>query len=427
MKKVLILDGGAAHAMAIAECLHKTGYWVAVMCDDKNEYGYHTKFANEHYLGKDSHDSEYAEFMLTFLKEHHFDVLIPTSDKTAEFMSFHKEQLQRLTGVLMPERNIFEKGYDKNQLMTVCKEKGFPHPLTVDMAKVKDFKSKDLKEFPYPGLLKPNLTSGGRGMTLVNSLDELLEVYPTIHEQYGECHLQQFIKAGGRQVKVQVMTDVDGEPKYTSVIWKQRYYPVNGGSSCCNITIDDPKIADICGSVLKAIGWGGFADFDLIENPDTGELLIMEINPRIPACIRSVFKSGIDYATMIADTTLGLPLRRYKYESGKRLRHLGFEVLWFLKSPYRFKTKPSWFKFFGRNLYYQDWISGDFMAFFWGTLGNVKKQMNPEFRKAKSGVTLCKSLEIENRMKENSQKIGLGGVNSNFTLIQFHNINLKIA
>lgn len=49
------------------------------------------------------------------------------------------------------------------------------------------------------------------------------------------------------------------------------------------------------------------------------------------------------------------------------------------------------------------------MAFFWGTLGNVKKQMNPEFRKAKSGVTLCKSLEIENRMKENSQKIGLGG------------------
>ena len=34
MKKVLILDGGAAHAMAMAECLQKTGYWVAVMCDD---------------------------------------------------------------------------------------------------------------------------------------------------------------------------------------------------------------------------------------------------------------------------------------------------------------------------------------------------------------------------------------------------------
>ncbi|MCI7273141.1 ATP-grasp domain-containing protein [bacterium] len=392
MKKVLILDGGAAHAMAIAECLKKSGYGVAVICDDKNEYGYHTKFADERYLGVDSHKKEYAEFMLQFLKEHKFDVLIPTSDTAAEFMSFHKEELEQLTGVLMPEREVFEKGYDKNNLMTVCRENGFPHPQTIDLNglevdKLHEFdRVEGLKNFPYPGLLKPNLTSGGRGMTLVNSLEELLEVYPAIHHQYGECHLQQFIKEGGRQVKVQIMTDKNGDMAYSSVIWKQRYYPVNGGSSCCNVTIDNPEIASVCGKVLKAIGWIGFADFDLIEDPQTKQLLIMEINPRIPACVRSAFKSGMDYATMIADMTLGKPLREYKYESGKRLRHLGFDVLWFLKSPNRFRSEPSWFKFFGRNLYYQDWICGDFSAFFWGTWGNFKKQMDPEFRKAKSGV-----------------------------------------
>ena len=392
MKKVLILDGGAAHAMAIAECLKKSGYGVAVICDDKNEYGYHTKFADERYLGVDSHKKEYAEFMLEFLKEHKFDVLIPTSDTAAEFMSFHKEELEQLTGVLMPEREVFEKGYDKNNLMTVCRENGFPHPQTIDLKglevdKVHEFERfEGLKNFPYPGLLKPNLTSGGRGMTLVNSIEELLKVYPAIHDQYGECHLQQFIKEGGRQVKVQIMTDKNGDMAYSSVIWKQRYYPVNGGSSCCNVTIDNPVIASVCGKVLKAIGWIGFADFDLIEDPQTKQLLIMEINPRIPACVRSAFKSGMDYATMIADMTLGEPLREYKYESGKRLRHLGFDVLWFLKSPNRFRSEPSWFSFFGKNLYYQDWICGDFSAFFWGTWGNFKKQMDPEFRKAKSGV-----------------------------------------
>lgn len=392
MKKVLILDGGAAHAMAIAECLKKSGYGVAVICDDKNEYGYHTKFADERYLGVDSHKKEYAEFMLGFLKEHKFDVLIPTSDTSAEFMSFHKKELQEVTGVLMPDREVFEKGYDKNNLMSVCRENGFPHPQTIDLNglevdKLYEFeKFEGLKNFPYPGLLKPNLTSGGRGMTLVNSLEELLEVYPAIHHQYGECHLQQFIKEGGRQVKVQIMTEKNGDMAYSSVIWKQRYYPVNGGSSCCNVTIDNPEIAKVCGNVLKAIGWVGFADFDLIEDPQTKQLLIMEINPRIPACVRSAFKSGMDYATMIADMTLGKPLREYKYESGKRLRHLGFDALWFLKSPNRFKSEPSWFQFFGRDLYYQDWIRGDFSAFFWGTWGNFKKQMDPEFRKAKSGV-----------------------------------------
>lgn len=385
-KKVLILDGGAAHAMAIAECLKNSGYDVAVACDNINEYGYHTRYADERYLGLDSHHEGYAEKMLTFLKERHFDVLIPTSDTAAEFMSFYKEELNPLTGVLMPECEVFKKGYDKNELMTVCREHGFPHPFTVDLSKKSIEDTEELKSFPYPGLLKPNLTSGGRGMTLINNFEELKAVCPAIHAQYGECHLQQYIKPGGKQVKVQIMTDKEGNPTYSSVIWKQRYYPVNGGSSCCNVTIDNPEIADICGKVLKSIGWVGFADFDLIENPETGELLIMEINPRIPACIRSAFKSGMDYATMIADATLGLPLRKYVYTPGKRLRHLGFDVLWFLKSPNRFRAKPSWFQFFGKDLYYQDWLWGDFPAFFWGTWGNFKKQMNPDFRKAKSGV-----------------------------------------
>ena len=385
-KKILILDGGAAHAMAIAECLKKSGFSVAVICDNKYEYGYHCKYVDERYLGKDSHEKDYAEWMLAFLKEHHFDVLIHTSDTAAEFMSFYKEELKPLTGVLMPGREVFKKGYDKNVLMTVCREHGFPHPYTIDMSKVSLEDSKEFESFPYPGLLKPNLTSGGRGMTLIRSYEDLKRLYPIIHSKYGECHLQQYIKAGGRQVKVQIMTDKEGNPAYSSVIWKQRYYPVNGGSSCCNVTIDDPKTVSICGQVMKTIGWVGFADFDLIENPDTHELLIMEINPRIPACIRSSFKSGVDYATMIADLALGYPLKDYTYTPGKRLRHLGFEVLWFLKSPDRFKANPSWFHFVGKEIYYQDWLRGNFSAFFWGTWGNFKKQMNPEFRKAKAGL-----------------------------------------
>lgn len=385
-KKILILDGGAAHAMAIAECLKKSGYCVAVLCDNKNEYGFHSKYMDERYLGKDSHEDGYAEWMLDFLKEHHFDVLIPTSDTAAEFMCFHKEELSMLTGVLMPGREVFKKGYDKNELMRVCKENGFPHPLTIDLSETDNLDCEELISFPYPGLLKPNLTSGGRGMTLISSLEDLKRIYPKIRAQYGNCHLQRYIKPGGKQIKVQIMTDEKGNPAYSSVIWKQRYYPVNGGSSCCNVTIENPEIAKTCGEVLRTIGWIGFADFDLIENPDTHELLIMEINPRIPACVRSAFKSGMNYATMIADATLGLPLRDYRYTPGKRLRHLGFDVLWFLKSPDRFKAKPSWFRFFGRDTYYQDWICGDFKAFFWGTWGNFKKQMNPEFRKAKAGL-----------------------------------------
>lgn len=114
----------------------------------------------------------------------------------------------------------------------------------------------------------------------------------------------------------------------------------------------------------------------------------MEINPRIPACVRSAFKSGLDFATMIVDATMGRPLQEYTYTPGKRLRHLGFEVMWFLKSPNRWHAQPSWFRFLGKDVYYQDWLKGNTKAFLVGTWGNLKKQMNPEFRKAKSGVKI---------------------------------------
>lgn len=387
-KKVLILDGDAAHALAMMECLRGSGYATAVLCSGTVNYGYHSRYADERYVGPDSHDKEaYHRFMMRFLDEHPFDVLIPTSDTAAEYMSFHKAELSAKVGVLMPDPDVFMAGYDKNRLMAVCREKGYPHPRTADLSVVA-IDSRELKDFPYPALLKPNLTSGGRGMTLINRYDELLEVYPAVRAQYGDCHLQQFIRPGGKQIKVQIFLDAEHEVRAGSVIWKQRYYPVNGGSSCCNVTIADPGVVEVCAGLLKDIGWIGFADFDLIEDPDTGRLLIMEINPRIPACIRSVFKSGVDFATLIADATSGHSLRRYEYVPGKRLRHLGFEILWFLKSPGRFRATPSWFRFFGRDLYYQDWIKGDFFAFLYGSWGNLKKQLNPEFRKAKSGVNL---------------------------------------
>lgn len=384
--KVLILDGDAAHAVAMMECLTKSGYSASVLCSEKHSYGYHSKYADERILGPDSHSGKtYSKFVLNLLKTKKYDVLIPTSDITAEFISYNKTELQKYSSVLMPNPEVFMAAYDKNQLMALCAHKGYPHPRTIDLRKT-PLDSNDLKSFPYPALIKPNLTSGARGMTLVKNYEEFREKYPAIHSHFGECHLQQFIQQGGRQVKIQIFTDNECNAIYSSAIWKQRYYPINGGSSCCNVTIDEPEYIEICSNVLKDIGWSGFADFDLIENPQTGKLLIMEINPRTPACIRSVYKSGLDFATMIADASLNKPIRQYSYKSGTRLRHLGFDILWFLKSPSRFKAKPSWFNFFGKNIFYQDCIKGNISSFIWGTFGNIQKIMNPEFRKAKSGV-----------------------------------------
>jgi predicted ATP-grasp superfamily ATP-dependent carboligase len=137
---------------------------------------------------------------------------------------------------------------------------------------------------------------------------------------------------------------------------------------------------------MLSLGWQGFADFDTIEDPKDGNLKIMELNPRVPACVKVAVKSGIDWGNILVDETLGNSHKKYDYVTGKKLRHIGFEVLWFFYSKNRFKNKPNWFNFFDKNLSFQDFSWKDPLPFFFGTIGNIQKQLSPEFRRSKSGT-----------------------------------------
>ena len=223
-------------------------------------------------------------------------------------------------------------------------------------------------------------------MRVINCLEELLQMYPDIRKDYGECHLQQFIQTGGRQVKLQLYVDSNQELICSSVMDKVRWYPVKGGASCCSVSIREDDMVRICHNILKDIKWEGFADFDTIGDPVTGQLLIMEINPRVPACIRTAIVAGVNWGEIILDGYLGNPVKKYIYKEGVSLRHLGFDVLWFLHSSKRFSVKPSWFSFFGSNVYYQDFILADQKPFWVGTFNNIKKLFDSDFRKDKQGV-----------------------------------------
>ncbi len=350
---------------------------------EKNSYGARTKYIkNKIQNPAISNEEEFVDFLVAFLQKHDIDAIIPLSDQSAKILSKYKCRLLSLSSYIMPDIDIFMRGYDKNNLMALCRDHNFPHPHTIDIATEHD----KINDFPFPALIKPNITTGARGMTRVNSAEEFALHYPSIKRQYGDCHLQEFIEPGGGQIEIQLLVDENSDIIYSSVIYKYRFYPVNGGSSCCNTTIRENNLVTMCGAILKELKWVGFADFDLIEDMKDGIVKVMEINPRVPACVKSAVVSGIDYGPIIVDSYLGREYKNYEYSPGVILRHFGFEVLWFINSKYRWRTKPSWFRFFGKRLYYQDFDILDPMPFIFGTLGNIKKQFSSEFRKSKAGV-----------------------------------------
>lgn len=381
---ILILGSGT-QALAILKSLASKDNRIIMLVSERGNYADVSKYVDERIKSIYSVTSkDYLELFKTILVEKRIDVVIPMGDSLAEFLSINREELSELTHFKSPSYASFIKGYDKCRLMSLCEEKGYPHPLTIDMSKVSFENSERFESFPFPGILKPNRTTGGRGMCIINDFSDLKLKYPKVKEEYGECHLQQFIREGGRQVKIQLYVNEKGELLYSSVMEKVRWFPVKGGSSCCSVSIRDQHMVDICHKVLKDINWIGFADFDTIENPDTGELLIMEINPRLPACIGAAIKAGMEWGQILVNDALGCAYKACEYKEGVVLRHLGFDLLWFLKSPKRFTTKPNWFCFLGRNIYYQDFHFWDQRPFWVGTYHNLKKLFNSDFKKAKS-------------------------------------------
>lgn len=384
--RVLILYGDGTQTLPMAKALHKLGCEVHAVVSSKLCYGYGSRYIGKKYLFQDINNIQALyDYVIKLLQHDHYDVIIPMHDESAEMVSTYKDVLLIYTCFVMPSINDFKKGHDKQQLIDLLQRKRYPHPKTV-FVESNVINKEVLDKANFPLLIKPNITSGARGMTKCDNEEELRQRFPLVYRQFGACHLQSIVKAGGHQFEVQLYVNGKGELVQSSVIKKFRWYPAKGGSSSCCVSEFNQEIVDICYQVLKDLGWVGFADFDTIEDPETGELLIMELNPRLPACVRAAFEGGVNWADVILNEYLGQEHQIYQQQDGKYLRFLGFEVLWFVKSKNRWNTKPNWFKFLGKNIYYQDFMSNDVWPFVLGSIGNVKKLLSSDFRKAKAGI-----------------------------------------
>jgi D-aspartate ligase len=384
MKKenVLLIDGDGTQTLPIAESLKRNGYYVHMFFNKKLSYGYPTKYVNkkERVSLSELGDDLFLNFLISYIIDHKIDTLLPLSDASASFLSKYKTELLKHTKYIIPDYDVFDLGYSKGRLMEVCRLNKIPHPRTINNININSIDSIDKSIFP--AFLKPNYTTGGRGMSYIKNVDELKRILPETIKNYGECHLQEFISSGGEQYKVQLYMNDKSELLFSSVLHKQRYYPVKAGSSSCNTSIINDSFVEMCTNVLRLIKWVGFADFDLIEDPKDKTVKIMEINPRIPASIKTVDKSGINYGVIIADDALKKELKAYTYKPGKQLRHIGFELLWLLSTKKFLNSNPNWFNFFGSNIYFQDFSLRDPLPFIYGSIGNIIKQLNPKNRKS---------------------------------------------
>lgn len=351
--RVLVTDGCAKSTLAIVRSLTKRGIHVHVASDKRLAIAGWSRFASKKHLtpASKTNPDAFIEAVLALQKRWQYDVVMPVSDyDIAALLDADPSRIADLT-MALPTRASFHRAWDKSQMMQVAIEAGVPCPETYfpedeSMATI-------ARRARFPLLIKPNISAGARGITMVTDQAELEPKYRDVVERWGPSHLQEFIPPGGGQFKSEIIVGETGETLALFVCEKLRFFPVEGGSSTLITSRKHAQIERDVKKLAVALNWRGFADFDFIVDPRDGIAKLMECNPRFPESIVINVFAGADFPWclyQLARNKTADPI--LDYSEGRFARFLVGDIMWFLNSTDRWKAKPAFFNFFNRNVKY---------------------------------------------------------------------------
>lgn len=341
--KILIIDGGARQSLPIIKEFHKKGCEVTALCGSRMDVAYHYKYTDRKVLVHfDYRDEEVSyEPILKEVSSGRYDLVIPMVDFFATILSKHKEELGKYATIYVNDWGTYKKAIDKLQTMSYCMMNDIPCPKTALIQKAQEF---DDSGWEYPIVIKPRTSFGAKGFSVVHNREELLKNFRLTESKFGPTLIQEYVPQTDKQYQVEMVMDKNRECKAFVLMDKVRWYPITGGSSTLNITLHDDTIRNNCIKLLKTIGWKGYASLDVIRDPRDGVAKIMEINPRMNGTAKICFAAGVDLCELIIQDAFGEEINdQTSYKDDVRLRYFHMDLLWFLKSKDRFKTKPSWF------------------------------------------------------------------------------------
>lgn len=374
--RVLLLEGMGRQVMPMMQSLHDLGCYIATYNKSKLDMGYASRYPDEKILGDwDRNDEDFSyKALMKILKKKKYDVVIPMTDFSATMLSKHKDEVSKYVHPAVNDWDVYMRAGDKLNTMIACMDNKIPCPHTLRTVNTVEDVLTAVKggEINYPFIIKPRIGYGSIGFHVIKNEAELKKAFQSSVDSHGDMLVQEYIPQTDIQYKCEVFIDGNGEIKSAVVFDKTRWYPIDGGSTCCSASVKRPDIVESSVKLLKAIGWRGYGDVDLIQDPRDHVAKVMEINPRITASVKVCFAAGVDFARQIVEYETGRKVTEYKdYEIDKRLRYMHTDLLWFIKSPNRFKAKPSWFSW--KRTTDQIWSLKDPWPWFTYTIAGLMK------------------------------------------------------
>ncbi len=232
-------------------------------------------------------DPEYIPFVKKIVADHGIDAYIPLIDEEI-LLAIDAFEDQPFPIVAAPDRKFSQICLDKWRLMSELEKHG--------VSKLKTFPASDLPaDFKFPAFIKPRTGRGSRGISRLDSFEQL-EAFLLLNPVYKpeELIVQPFIE--GQEYTVGVLTNNlnDLICVCTKKVFSKK------GITMAAVTENNDTITALCRDVVKKMQPKGPLNIQLFLLPDN-RIRIFEINPRFSTTTILSLEAGVNKMALYMD------------------------------------------------------------------------------------------------------------------------------
>lgn len=219
----------------------------------------------------------YIEALADYVHQNHIDVLLPV----------HSDHI----GAILQRKDLFGQALDwvgdykdyirlheKDQLMAIAQSVGVRVPKT--------YHSFDEAQVPF--VIKPTNLSSAKGVQYIRTEADKASFHHSIIPSLSSDIIQEYIAGQGCGYEVYCQ---NGGILVEYGHIRLAEWPISGGSSVLRGRYIHPDMRPMTEKILSAVPWTGFAMLEFKLTP-SGELVLIEVNPRIWGSINQPLQDG---------------------------------------------------------------------------------------------------------------------------------------
>lgn len=347
--RVLVTDSAGKQPLAMIRGLRDLHCHITVLCSSKWDSCYVSNIPNKKILKEQLYEDnpnaftqeEKLSYYLCLAQSGDYDVFMPIGEKSTNFVTTYQKELSKYVKLACAPREVYIKAFNKQLTFEQAMVSGVPCPITRrDGQNIEDY----LTKIEFPIIIKPRQGIGSIGFHKFQTEEEFRERLKDPSFNVDNFVIQEFVSFDHR-IDANIFMDKNGQVCTSYSADVLRWFPVDAGAGVLIQSINEPEAIQYAGKLFHDMGWQGFANVNFMIEKETRELKLLEINGRIPASVKLAFVCGFNISQQLIEMVYNEDVVKYPINDklGIYIRHLDTDIAWFLKSPDRFKARPSWF------------------------------------------------------------------------------------